>query len=114
MAGSGKGAAGGAKGVTEALAELVNGYAKFADRKDAPYLLAIVVNTMVERGAVEEAHGLLSRCMGALSAKNRAWVDTAVNSERRRSPRLACGWTLRRGGSWNWGADCWSTTPAGN
>ncbi len=69
------------KGVVEALAGLLNGFAKFGGHEDAAYLLAVVTNAMADRGAVEEAHGLLSRCRDALGDEGRDWLDESLEGD---------------------------------
>jgi hypothetical protein len=77
------------EGVVPALAALLDEFPMIAeDDEDAPYLLAIVTDAMAERGKVEEAHAILSRCEGFLTTEGRAWVAGAINGDEDFVPEL--------------------------
>ena len=70
-----------AEGVVPALAALMEEFPRVAKEDDAAYLLALVTDAMVERGAVDEAHAVLSRCQAMLDRKTREWLDETINSD---------------------------------
>jgi hypothetical protein len=75
-------------GVVEALAGLLTGFAKFGGQRDAAYLVAAVTTAMADRGAVEDAHALLSRCRGALGDEGCDWLDESLEGDAEFTPKL--------------------------
>lgn len=76
------------EGMTEAFADLLNGFGRFAGADDTSYLLALTTNAMAERGAVDAAHALLELHRAALNRDGRKWLEAMLESDEALLTRL--------------------------